>query len=173
MNNEITIRLAVPDDWQAVINIYNQGIDDGCNAFTTNISVESQRKWLENHDGVEYAIFIAEANSRVVGWITLSPYRKERLAFRKTGETSYYIDRQFRNKGVGGRLMEYALGMAPEYNLEILLAFLLDINFPSVRLLEQYGFNRWGHFPNIADINGFICGQFVYGISLQPNGKKL
>jgi phosphinothricin acetyltransferase len=167
MDNEVTIRLAASTDWQVIVEIYNQGIDDGCNAFTTHISVESQRTWLESHDGIEYAIFVAEAGCHVVGWITLSPYRKERLAFRKTGETSYYIDRQFRNKGVGGKLMEFALEKAPAYNLEILLAFLLDINSSSVRLLEKYGFSRWGHFPGIAVVKSGKCGQYVYGINLK------
>lgn len=167
MDTDCTIRLADPADWQAVINIYNQGIDDGCNAFTSHISVESQKRWLETHDGIEYAIFVAEVDNRVVGWISLSPYRKERKAFRKTGETIYYIDRQFRNRGIGGKLMEFALGKAPEYQLETLLAFLLDINTGSVRLLEKSGFTRWGHFPGIAEIGNRQCGQYVYGTILK------
>lgn len=41
MDSEMTIRLARTSDWQAIIDIYNQGIDDGyCNAFTKHISVE-------------------------------------------------------------------------------------------------------------------------------------
>lgn len=99
----------------------------------------------------------------VVGWISLSPYRRERQAFGKTGETSYYIDRRFRNQGIGGKLMEHALIKAPDYGFCTLLAFLLDINTASVGLLEKYGFSRWGYFPGIADFNGFICGQYVYG----------
>ncbi len=167
MDSEITIRVAGPVDWPVIIDIYNQGIDDGyCNAFTTHISVESHWNWLEHHDGVEYAIFVAVIDGDVVGWFSLSPYRKEREAFRKTGEISYYIDRRFRSKGVGGKLMEYAITKAPGYGLDTLLAFLLDVNVVSVRLLEKYDFSQWGHFPGIADFNGFICGQFVYGKNL-------
>ena len=59
--------------------------------------------------------------------------------------------------------MEYALERAPVYRLEILLAFLLDINSGSIRLLEKYGFSRWGHFPEIARFDEITCGQFVYG----------
>ena len=167
MDTAFTVRLACHDDWQAIIDIYNQGIDDGCNAFTSHITVEGQKSWLENHDGREYAIFVAEAESRIVGWITLSPYRKERKAFCKTGETSYYIDRQFRNKGVGGKLMGFALERATDYQLETLLAFLLDINSTSVKLLEKFGFSRWGHFPGIAETGNGECGQYVYGIRLK------
>jgi len=164
MEIDFRIRTSTPDDWKAIIDIYNQGIDDGyCNAFTTHISVESQRGWLEMHDGTEYSIFVAETGKAVVGWISLSPYRKERKGFRKTGETSYYIDRRFRNQGLGGKLMGFALEKAPDHGLDTLLAFLLDINKASVRLLEKHGFTCWGHFPGIADFDGFICGQYVYG----------
>jgi len=170
MDSEMAIRLACPDDWQAIIDIYNQGIDDGyCNAFTRHISVESHRKWLEVHDGVEYAIFVVQVEETVVGWLSLSPYRKEREAFRKTGEISYYIDRRFRNKGFGAKLMDSALKKAPEFGLDNLLAFLLDINTGSVSLLEKFGFKQWGHFPDIKDFDGVVCGQFVYGINLKAS----
>lgn len=167
MDSDILIRVANRNDWPAIIDIYNQGIDDGCNAFTAHISVESQNGWLENHDGVGFAIFVAEVNGHVVGWISLSPYRKERRAFRKTGETSYYIDRQFRGRGIGGRLMEYALMKAHDFGFDALLAFLLDSNTVSVRLLEKYGFKQWGHLPEIANFGGRICGQFIYGTQLK------
>ncbi|MBE0647895.1 MAG: N-acetyltransferase [Bacteroidales bacterium] len=167
MHSEIRIRLAKPTDWQAIIDIFNQGIDDGCNAFTSHISVESQKSWLELHDGKEYAIFVADVNGRIAGWITLSPYRKERKAFGKTGETSYYIDRQYRNKGVGSQLMEFALKKASVYQMNTLMAFLLDINTYSVRLLEKYDFSLWGHFPGIAEVKSGKCGQYVYGINLK------
>ena len=114
MDSEINIRLANPNDWQVIIDIYNQGIDDGCNAFTRHISVESQRKWLVVHDGINYAIFVAEVGGIVIGWLSLGPYRPEREAFRKTGEISYYIDRRYRNQGAGRKLMEHALRKAPD-----------------------------------------------------------
>ncbi|MFC2102590.1 GNAT family N-acetyltransferase [Bacteroidota bacterium] len=159
--------MAGPADWQSIIDIYNQGIDDGCNAFTRHISVDSMKSWLEAHDGVEHAFFVAETGSKVVGWISLSPYRKERKAFRKTAETSYYIDRQFRNRGVGGKLMQFLLEKALDYNIEALIAFLLDTNAASVTLLEKHGFQQWGHFPKIAETGNGRCGQFVYGTNLK------
>ncbi|TSA28145.1 MAG: N-acetyltransferase family protein [Bacteroidetes bacterium] len=167
MDSETTFRVASPADWQAIIAIYNQGIDDGyCNAFTSHLSVEGHRHWLQIHDGVEYAIFVAEVDHTVVGWCSLSPYRIDRQAFRTIGEISYYFDRAYRGKGIGYRLAAHAIELAPEYNLHTLLAFLLDINKVSVNLLEKLGFIRWGHFPDIATVRGTICGQFIYGKNL-------
>lgn len=165
MDSDVTIRLASTDDWQAIINIYNQGIDDGCNAFTRHITVEMQRGWLEMHDGSEHAFYVAENNGNVIGWISLSPYRKERLAFSKTAETIYYMDRQYRNRQIGSSLMAYVLERAREIGFHVLVAFLLDNNHASVALLEKYGFTRWGHLPEVADFGGRIVGQFIYGIN--------
>ncbi|MBN1200195.1 MAG: N-acetyltransferase [Bacteroidales bacterium] len=159
----MTIRLAGQADWQAIIDIYNQGIEDGCNAFQQLLTVEGHRHWLELHNRVEYAIFVAEVDGTVVGWCSLSPYRIERLAFRRTGEIVYYFDRVFRGKGIGSLLVTHAVGKAPLYGLGTLLAFLLDTNTVSAHLLEKTGFERWGHFQRVADFDGRICGQFVYG----------
>ncbi len=37
---------------------------------------------------------------------------------------------------------------------------------PALSLLEKMGFEKWGHLPNVAEINGEICGQFIYGKDL-------
>ena len=46
------------------------------------------------------------------------------------------------------------------------MAILLDINEASTRVLKKFGFEKWGHLPNIAEINGSKCGQFIYGKNL-------
>jgi len=33
-------------------------------------------------------------------------------------------------------------------------------------LLEKFGFEKWGHLPDIAIIDDTICGQFIYGKKL-------
>jgi len=47
--------------------------------------------------------------------------------------------------------------------VKTLFGILLDINVPSVRLLEKFGFKLWGHMPNIADFDGKECGHYIYG----------
>ena len=164
---EITIRPAIPYDWQAIMNIYNQAVDDGgCTASAEHISVKEREGWLKMHDGINYVIFVAERENSIAGWCSLTPYRPGRKALRKTAEISYYIDRECRGIGIGKKLMAHALEHAPDYGLFNLIAVLLDINAISVRLLEKFGFSRWGHFPDTVDFNGRICGQFIYGMNL-------
>ena len=44
-----------------------------------------------------------------------------------------------------------------------LFAVTMDTNIPSIRLLEKKGFDRWAHLPEVAIIQGQVCGQVYYG----------
>ena len=78
-------------------------------------------------------------------------------------EISYYVHRAYRRRGVADVLMEYALKNSAGLGFRNLMAILLDQNTASIRLLEKHGFRRWGHLPDIADFDGTVCGQFIYG----------
>ena len=165
--DKILIRVANEKDWPDIARIYNQAIDDRyCTADTEHISVDSRREWFNQHDGIHYPIFVAEKGSIIVGWCSLSPYRPGRKALRTAAEISYYIEREYRKQGVGSRLMTYAIENAGEYGFRNLFAILLDVNTISVKMLEQFGFVKWGHLPEIAEVDGTICGQFIYGKKL-------
>ena len=32
--------------------------------------------------------------------------------------------------------------------------------------MEKFGFELWGHLPNIADFDGIECGHVYYGIKV-------
>ena len=68
-------------------------------------------------------------------------------------EVSYYVDEKERGKGVGSRLLEYAVHVAPQFGFSVLVAILLDKNPPSIGLLEKFGFEKWGAMPGIAMIH--------------------
>lgn len=162
--NKITIRVATEKDWQDIVRIYNQAIEDRfCTAETEPISVDSRREWLLQHDGENYPIFVAEKGGVILGWCSLSPWRPGRKALRAAAEISYYIDRGYRGQGVGSQLMAHAVVEAGNFGFRNLFAILLDVNTSSIKLLELHGFIKWGHLPEIADIDGTICGHFIYG----------
>jgi len=157
------IRLATPDDWPAIIAIYNQAVAEPfCTADTEPATLESRSDWLAQHKGGRYPLFVAE-KEQVVGWCSLSPWRAGRKALEKTAEVSYYIDRRQRGRGVGSRLLRHALEHGPELGFSHLLAILLERNAGSIALLEKFGFARWGYLPEVADFGSQCCGQYLYG----------
>jgi L-amino acid N-acyltransferase YncA len=160
----LQIRIAVPADWQAIIDIYNQAVAEPfCTADTEPATLESRSGWLAQHESGQYPIFVAEQQGAVVGWCSLSPWRAGRKALEKTAEISYYIDRSQRGLGLGSLLLQHALDRCPSLGIGNLLAILLERNAASIRLLEKFAFIRWGHLPEVAEFGSQLCGQYIYG----------
>jgi L-amino acid N-acyltransferase YncA len=158
-----TIRLATPPDLPSIVAIYNQAIVTGtANAYTEPFTPAERMGWFSAHDPASHPIYIYEANGEVVGWLSVSPYR-DRPAVARTAEISYYVDYAHHRQGIGSALLEHALRDAPRIGKKIYLAILLEWNTGSIRLLEKYGFERWGYLPEVTELNGRLCGQYYYG----------
>lgn len=160
----IETRIAAEDDVPAITEIYNQAVAlRSATADLAPVSVESRKAWLAEHDPGRHPVFIAEEQGRLTGWCSLSPYRPGRMALRHTAEISYYVHEDFQGLGIGSRLISHVIDQCPALGIKVLFAILLDINSTSVEILEKFGFERWGHLPNVADFDGKECGHLYYG----------
>jgi L-amino acid N-acyltransferase YncA len=158
------IRTATEKDYPEIIKIYNHAVDEKfATADTENVTVESRKEWFTQHSPKTYPIFIAEENGQVIGWCSLSPHRPGRKALRTVAEISYYIHKEHKRKGIANSLITYTIEKAKELGFKNLISILLDANKTSIYILEKFGFEKWGHLPNIAYINEIVCGQFIYG----------
>ncbi len=162
-----TIRIASIYDLPFIVDIYNQAIRSRlATGDMEEFGVEDRVIWFENFDANEYPIYIAELESRVVGYCTISPYRPGRRAMSSIAEISYFIDYTFHRNGIGTALMQHAISDCNRIGKKSLLAIILDINFPTIGLLENFNFEKWGHLPDIIEIDGKKCGQFIYGLKI-------
>ena len=161
------IRIATIDDLQAITEIYNQAVaEQFCTADLEPVTMSRMQEWFTQHDPDKYPIFIAELDKFICGWCSLSSHRAGRKALASVAEISFYIHTDFRKQGIGKKLIEYTLQQAPQLGFNNLFALLLDVNTNSIEILKKYNFVKWGHLPEIANINGNICGQFIYGKKL-------
>jgi L-amino acid N-acyltransferase YncA len=161
--NMLSIRIANNADLPRLVEIYNQAIaSHTATGDTIPFTVEARRAWFSAHTPQAYPIYVCEAEARVVGYLSISPYRN-RPALARTAEVSYYVDYGQHGKGIGSALMEHALQDLPRTGKKVLLAIVLEWNTASIRLLEKFGFQRWGHLPNVAELDGRLCGQYFYG----------
>ena len=158
-----TIRTAAPADLPRIVEIYNQAIAArNATADTIPFSVESRMDWFLAHNPGSHPIFVCVTNDQVAGWLSVSPYRG-RPALERTAEISYYVEYNCQRQGIGSALMRHAIEAAPRLNKHIYLAILLEWNTASQRLLEKFGFEKWGYLPEVAEFDGRLCGQFYYG----------
>jgi len=169
------IRTATQNDLEQLVYIYNQAIREGnCTADISPLAVADRQEWFDGHSPKKYPIFVMEDNNgdSIIGWCSLSAHRRGRKALANVAEISYYVDNSHRGKGVGRKLIEYALHKAPGLGLHNLFAILLDINRTSINMLEKNGFSQWGHLPDIAEFPHMTCGQYIYGRSVQELIRK-
>jgi L-amino acid N-acyltransferase YncA len=167
---DMIIRHASSKDFPEIIRIYNHAVNEKfATADTEHITLESRKNWFAQHSPNTYPIYVGEENGEIVGWCSLSPHRPGRKALRTVAEISYYIHKDHRRKGIANKLISYTIDGASRLGFKNLISILLDLNETSIHILEKFGFEKWGHLPNIADIDGVICGQYIYGKKLNTN----
>jgi L-amino acid N-acyltransferase YncA len=163
----MNIRTANENDFTDIVKIYNQAVDEKfATADTEHISLESRKEWFAQHSPETYPIYVAEQDGEIIGWCSLSPHRPGRKALRSVAEISYYIHKDQRRKGVANYLITNTIESAKTLGFKNLISILLDLNKPSIYILEKFGFEKWGHLPKVAEIDGVICGQYIYGRKL-------
>ncbi|MEJ2594858.1 MAG: GNAT family N-acetyltransferase [bacterium] len=164
----MVIRKAEERDLPVLTDILNQGIRWGrATAYLHELKAEERRSWLAEHAEIPYAIFVMEDKDDIIGYLSISPYRKGREALAHVAEISYFVLFAYHRKGVAGALMNHALTYCRTSGIYTLLAFLYATNEPSIRFLEKYGFRRWGLFPGIIRRKKQKIDQVVYGLNIK------
>jgi phosphinothricin acetyltransferase len=158
-----SVRLATTTDLPWIVEIYNQAISAGnATADTIPLTVEQRQDWFQAHIPEAYPIYVYDREDNVLGWLSVSPYRG-RPALARTAEVSYYVHYGHHRGGIGSALLAHALADAPRLGKKVYIAILLEWNVASIRMLEKYGFEKWGYLPEVAEFDGRLCGQFYYG----------
>ena len=172
MKSELKIRFANRGDLPFVVEIYNQAIRSKyATGDLTEFTIEQRIDWFNKFDNEKYPLYIAEIDSKVIGFCAISPYRPGREAMDSVAEISYYIDYSYHNRGVGTKLLGYVISDCNRIGKDSLLAILLDINQMSVDILKKFNFKEWGYFPDIINLKGTKCGHLIYGLKInkKPN----
>ncbi|MCX6286574.1 MAG: GNAT family N-acetyltransferase [Bacteroidetes bacterium] len=161
----IILRKAVEGDLPALVEILNHGIKTRQSVgYYVSQSVAEMKDWFAEHMHSErYPVMVAEEDNQVIGWISLSPYRKGREAFNRTGEISAYIHEDHFRKGIGQKLLDHILLFAAGTGFRIIFAIVLDRNTPSIKLLEKNNFERWAFLPEVAEIDGILLNHLYFG----------
>ena len=148
----LQIRPADPDDAPAIARIYTQGIEDRIATLETEPrAADERRQWLLAR-AARHPVVVADAGE-VVGWASLNPFNP-RAAYDHVADLSVYIERGWRGRGVGRRLLEHviALGRALGYHKIVLAAF--PFNTAGLRLYERVGFSTVGVYREQGRLDG-------------------
>lgn len=162
------IRKARQEDLSVINEIYNQAVlQRFCTAHLEPVNMKEREYWFSAHDPAVYPVYVAAEEGKVIGWVSLGPYREDRQALAHVAEVSYYVDDRERGRGVGSSLLVHAIGIASEFGFSVLIAILLHKNPASIGLLKKFGFEEWGRMPGIARIDGQEADHLYYGLKLR------
>jgi L-amino acid N-acyltransferase YncA len=149
----IVLRPATAADAAAICRIYNQGIEDRLATLETELRTpDERRQWLAAR-GPRHPVFVAETDEMVVGWSSLNVYNP-RPAYQYVADFSIYIERGWRGKGVGRRLLEHLIEQARALDYHKMMLSTFPFNASGVALYERMGFTQAGVFHEMGLLDG-------------------
>ncbi len=143
------IRAMRPDDWPAVEAIFAEGI--ATRAATIETEPPSYASFDESHH-TQHRL-VAVDGGVVSGWATLAP-TSSRPCYAGVAESSVYVAKRARGRGVGRGLMRDLLAGAADAGIWTIHAAMFPENTASISLHERLGFRRVGRFERIAQLDG-------------------
>lgn len=147
----MVIRPCHVQDMVRITEIYNQAVlDGGATADTDPVNLADRTAWFQSHQSEHgHPILVAQVGGMVQAFGSLSTYY-DRPGYKFTAELGYYVDRSARCQGLASALVSALLGQAKDYGLQLIVALVFDDNMGSKRVLEQFGFDKFGILPKGA-----------------------
>jgi L-amino acid N-acyltransferase YncA len=160
---DMIIEDAALADLATIVEIYNATIPSRMvTADLERVSVESKRKWFEDHSPNLRPIWVVKECGQVVAWFSFQSYYG-RPAYNATAEISIYVAESHHGRGLGSLLLEKAIQACPELRIDNLLGFVFAHNAPSLKLLNKFGFSEWGYLPKVASLDGIERDLVIVG----------
>jgi phosphinothricin acetyltransferase len=160
------IRDAVEADLPAIVAIYNSTIPDRTvTGDLEPVSVESRLDWFHSHSPDKRPLWVVESADEIAGWLGWQSFYG-RPAYDITAELSIYVAPACRCRGIGRLLLQAAIEKSSALGIKTLLGFIFADNQPSLRLFEQFGFERWGYLPQVAQFGDDRRDLVIVGLKL-------
>lgn len=132
---EVTVRLARPEDHLAVRRLFQAGLLEGHVAGNdTGADIENLADAYFSDEG-QSALWVADYRDEIVGMVGVQKTSDHQAEVRRLR-----VRENFRRRGVGAKLMEQALAFCQHHGY---LKVILDVRIergPAISLFEKFGF---------------------------------
>lgn len=142
------IRDFTQNDYPAVKNIYQQGIDTGNATF--QLTAKSWDEW--NNTMLSHSRIVVEENDNVLGWAGLSAV-SSRVVYSGVAEVAIYVATNAQGRGVGQKLLSHLITESERNNIWTLQASIFPENIGSIKLHENNGFRQLGVREKLGKLN--------------------
>ena len=144
----ITISTMLPQHWEAVKTIYEQGIATGNATFQT--TAPSYQSWDDAH--IKTCRLVATLNNEIVGWAALTAV-SSRCVYEGVAEVSVYIATNARGKNIGSTLLQELITKSEQHNFWTLQSGIFPENKASIAIHEKNGFRHIGYREKISKMD--------------------
>jgi L-amino acid N-acyltransferase YncA len=149
-DRDFTARAASPEDAQAIVTIYNEGIADRIGTFeTAPRNAQQIEAWFDGR----HPIVVVEEKTEVVAFASTSSYRS-RPCYAGIAEFSVYVARHRRGAGAGRVAMIALLEAAEVAGYWKLLSRIFPENTASRALMAKVGFREVGVYQRHGMLDG-------------------
>lgn len=155
MENQVTLRFAVPDDAAAIRSIYEPYVLNTAVTSEYYVPTEEEFRARITRTRERYPYIVAVKDGQIIGYIYASPL-SPRHAYSWAAETSIYIRQDVRRTGAGSRLYKALSAICRKQNVLNLYAritfadpedeFLVNA---SARFHEAIGFRKAAEFHRV------------------------
>jgi phosphinothricin acetyltransferase len=126
------------------------------------VTVESRENWFHEHSPNFRPLWVVECQGQICAWLSFQSFYG-RTAYNGTAEISIYIHQDFRGRKLGKYLVQKAIEACPQLQIKTLLGFIFGHNEPSLKLFSHFGFEKWAHLPNVAELDGIERDLIILG----------
>lgn len=144
----VQIRLMVDSDWDAVQDIYAQGIATGNATFEEHTPAKTD---FLSARIPELRIVAQDERGGVVGWAAASP-TSTRAAYRGVIEHSIYVDHRNSGQGIATKLLQDLISRAQSIGYWTIQSGIFTENTASRALHTKTGFREIGRRERIAQM---------------------
>ena len=149
---QLEIRRAELKDAEALLSIYAPYVEQTAITFEYDVPTIEEFRERIVHITKKYPWLVGIVDDRVVGYAYASAF-KERAAYQWAVETSIYVDKKERGKGIGRLLhdsLEIALQEQGILNLNACISYLEQedeyLTLDSVYFHQRLGYTQVAHF---------------------------
>lgn len=133
------IRPMTPADAEAVLAIYQQGIDTG--EATFQAQAPDWEEWDAGHHPHSRLVFLNSEG--IAGWAALAPV-SSRPVYAGVADISIYVATEAAGQGIGGQLMDAVIEAAEANGIWTIQAGIFPENTASIALHKKHGFRVVG-----------------------------
>ncbi|MHB1948861.1 MAG: GNAT family N-acetyltransferase [Gammaproteobacteria bacterium] len=145
----LVIREMLETDWDAVKNIYLEGIATGNATFQK--SAPTWEVWNKEH--LLTNRFVVENEKTIIGWAMLGSV-SSRCVYTEVAEVSVYVASEARGKQVGYRILSKLISASEKNGIWTLEAGIFPENTASLMLHKKCGFREVGYREKLGKLDG-------------------